>query len=105
MKLLTGNDLKTGAVTWWTGSDWSIHVDDAVDVTGQEDEIASREEAARRIQSARCTRVDCALRSFQRCCRVLLARVNSVNCSVILGAARIPTATKLLLYIKNKVKL
>ncbi|MEC7819006.1 MAG: DUF2849 domain-containing protein [Pseudomonadota bacterium] len=49
MKLLTGNDLKTGAVTWWTGSDWSIHVEDAVDVTGQEDEIASREEAARRV--------------------------------------------------------
>ena len=49
MKLLTGNDLKTGAVTWWAGSDWSIHVEDAVDVTGQEDEIASREEAARRV--------------------------------------------------------
>ena len=49
MKLLTGNDLKTGAVTWWTGNDWSIHVEDAVDVTGQEDEIASREEAARRV--------------------------------------------------------
>ena len=29
MRLLTGNDLKTGAVTWWTGSDWSIHVEDA----------------------------------------------------------------------------
>ena len=39
MRLLTGNDLKTGAVTWWTGSDWSIHVEDAADVTGNEDEI------------------------------------------------------------------
>ena len=34
MRLLTGNDLKSGAVTWWTGS---------------EDEIARREEAARRV--------------------------------------------------------
>jgi len=46
---MTGNDLKTGAVTWWTGSDWSLHVEDAVDVTGKEDEIARREEAARRV--------------------------------------------------------
>ena len=32
MKLLTGNDLKTGFVTWWTGADWSLHIEDAVDV-------------------------------------------------------------------------
>jgi hypothetical protein len=49
MRILTGNDLKTGAVTWWTGRDWSLHVEDAVDVTGKEDEIARREEAARRV--------------------------------------------------------
>ena len=29
MKIITGNDLKTGAVIWWTGQDWSIHVEDA----------------------------------------------------------------------------
>lgn len=49
MRILTGNDLKTGAVTWWTGSAWSLRVEDAVDVTGSEDEIAQREEAARRV--------------------------------------------------------
>ena len=32
MKLLTGNDLATGDVTWWTGNGWSRHVEDAVDV-------------------------------------------------------------------------
>ena len=32
MKLLTGNDLKTGFVTWWTGADWSLHIEDAADV-------------------------------------------------------------------------
>ncbi|MEY4720982.1 MAG: hypothetical protein RIQ46_707, partial [Pseudomonadota bacterium] len=31
MKILTGNDLKNGAVTWWDGQGWSIHVNDAVD--------------------------------------------------------------------------
>ena len=32
MKLLTGNDLSTGDVVWWTGRDWSRHIEDAVDV-------------------------------------------------------------------------
>ena len=49
MKLLTGNDLKTGAVVWWTGAEWSLHVEDAVDVGEEADEIAQREEAARRV--------------------------------------------------------
>ena len=31
MKILTGNDLRSGAVTWWTGKGWSLFVDDAVD--------------------------------------------------------------------------
>jgi hypothetical protein len=49
MRVLTGNDLRTGAVVWWTGTYWSLHVEDAVDVTGEEDRIAPREEAARRV--------------------------------------------------------
>ncbi|TIX51393.1 DUF2849 domain-containing protein [Alteraurantiacibacter aquimixticola] len=49
MKILTGNDLKTGAVVWWTGQDWSPHVDDAVDVGEQAEEIMGREESARRV--------------------------------------------------------
>ena len=27
MKILTGNDLRSGAVTWWNGSGWSPFVD------------------------------------------------------------------------------
>lgn len=52
MKLLTGNDLKTGAVTWWTGHDWSIHIEDAINAGDRADEIARREEAARRVNAS-----------------------------------------------------
>jgi hypothetical protein len=51
MKLLTGNDLATGAVTWWTGSDWSLHVEDAVDVADDGDAIAAAEDGARRVNA------------------------------------------------------
>ncbi|MEM8726894.1 MAG: DUF2849 domain-containing protein [Pseudomonadota bacterium] len=49
MKILTGNDLKTGEVVWWNGETWSIFVDDAVDVGDAAEEIMAREEAARRV--------------------------------------------------------
>lgn len=49
MKVLTGNDLKTGEVVWWTGTGWSRHVDDAVDAGDRAEEILATEEAARRV--------------------------------------------------------
>ncbi len=49
MKLLTGNDLATGDVTWWTGNGWSRHVEDAVDVADRGEAIATAEEGARRV--------------------------------------------------------
>ena len=49
MKILTGNDLKSGAVTWWTGSDWSLHIEDAVDASDEAEAIAAAEETARRV--------------------------------------------------------
>ena len=52
MKILTGNDLKTGAVSWWDGVQWSLHVGDAVDVGEHADTILAREEAARRVNAA-----------------------------------------------------
>lgn len=52
MKILTGNDLKTGAVTWWDGVQWSLHVEDAVDVGEHADTILAREAAARRVNAA-----------------------------------------------------
>ena len=52
MKILTGNDLLTGAVTWWDGQGWSPHVDDAVDVGDEADTILAREEAARRVNAS-----------------------------------------------------
>jgi len=51
MKLLTGNDLKTGFVTWWTGADWSLHIEDAADVGEAGEAILAVEEAARRVNA------------------------------------------------------
>lgn len=52
MKILTGNDLKTGAVTWWDGADWSLHVENAVDVGDGADSLIASEQAARRVTGA-----------------------------------------------------
>ena len=52
MKLLTGNDLASGDVIWWTGAGWSRHVEEATDVATDGDAIAPVEEAARRVIGA-----------------------------------------------------
>src|SRR3546814_4021050 len=49
MRLLTGNDLKTAAVIWWTGRDWSVHVEDAADAGEHGEAILAAEEGARRV--------------------------------------------------------
>ncbi|NVD45869.1 DUF2849 domain-containing protein [Qipengyuania atrilutea] len=49
MIILTGNDLKSGAVVWWDGQSWSRHVNEAADVGDKAEEILAREEAARRV--------------------------------------------------------
>ncbi len=51
MKILTGNDLASGDVTWWTGNGWSRHVEDAADVGETGEAIAAAEEAARRVNA------------------------------------------------------
>lgn len=52
MKILTGNDLASGDVVWWTGSEWSRHVDDAVDAGDHAEAILAAEEAARRVNAS-----------------------------------------------------
>ena len=49
MRSLTGNDLKTGAVIWWTGRDWSLHVEDAADVGEHGEAVLAAEDGARRV--------------------------------------------------------
>jgi hypothetical protein len=51
MKILTGNDLKSGDVIWWTGNGWSRHVEDAGDVGEHGDGVLAVEEGARRVNS------------------------------------------------------
>ena len=52
MKILTGNDLASGDVVWWTGSEWSRHVDDAADAGDHAEAILAAEEAARRVNAS-----------------------------------------------------
>ena len=49
MKILTGNDLKTGAVIWWDGQGWSLHVEDSADVGDRGEQILAVEDAACRV--------------------------------------------------------
>ena len=52
MIILTGNDLKSGAVVWWAGNGWSLHIDEAIDAGTDADTILARESAARRVNAA-----------------------------------------------------
>jgi len=49
MRLLTGNILETGDVVWWAGTDWSLHLADAVDVGADGDALLAATVAAERI--------------------------------------------------------
>jgi hypothetical protein len=52
VNILTGNDLETGDVVWWTGERWSRHIADAVDVGDHGESIRAVEEGARRVNAA-----------------------------------------------------
>jgi Protein of unknown function (DUF2849) len=52
VKILTGNDLKSGDVVWWDGKGWSRDVNDAVDVGDQDAAILAAEEAAQRVNAS-----------------------------------------------------
>lgn len=45
MKIITGSDLRTGDVIWWTGEGWSRHVNDAVEAGEHAEAIIARENA------------------------------------------------------------
>ena len=49
MRLLTGNDLASGDVIWWTGTGWSRRIEQAADVGADGETIAPVEERARRV--------------------------------------------------------
>jgi len=52
MNILTGNDLKTGDVVWWTGKSWSRLLGDAVAVGADGAAILAAESAAQRVNAA-----------------------------------------------------
>lgn len=41
-RLLTGNRLETGDVLWWTGTGWSLHLNDAVAVDAEGEALIAR---------------------------------------------------------------
>nr|WP_214652370.1 DUF2849 domain-containing protein [Novosphingobium jiangmenense] len=45
VKVITGSDLRTGDVIWWTGEGWSRHVNDAVEAGEHAEAIIARENA------------------------------------------------------------
>ncbi len=52
MKIVTGNDLKSGAVIWWTGVGWSLDVNNAADTGDQGAKIIAREEGVQNVVGA-----------------------------------------------------
>jgi hypothetical protein len=48
-RILTGNRLETGDVLWWNGSDWSLHLRDAVAVGDEGEALLAKLLAAERI--------------------------------------------------------
>ena len=52
MKILTGNDLKSGAVIWWTGVGWSLDVNDSADVADSGAALIAREEGVQNVFAA-----------------------------------------------------
>jgi hypothetical protein len=47
--VLTGNRLETGDVLWWNGSDWSLHLRDAVAIGDEGEALLAKLVAAERI--------------------------------------------------------
>jgi hypothetical protein len=52
VKIVTGNDLKSGHVVWWDGEQWSKFVNAAADIGDTGEAIIAREEGARRVFAA-----------------------------------------------------
>ena len=91
MKIVTGNDLKTGLVIWWTGKGWSAHVNDSTDVGDTAAAVIAEEEAARRVNSPYAIdaeKVDGSVRPAH-----IKDRVRALGPTVRLDLSLDPTAT------------
>jgi len=90
MKIITGNDLKSGAVTWWTGKAWSLAVNDAVEVSDAAPVIAD-EEAARRVVSAYVIDAEASADGIRP--KHIKERIRALGPTVRLDLSLDPTAT------------
>jgi hypothetical protein len=79
-RLLTGNRLETGDVLWWNGSDWSLHLNDAVAVDENGDALIALLLPQERINDLVLVDVDATLTGWRP--RTTRERVRAVGPSV-----------------------
>ena len=79
-RLLTGNRLETGDVLWWNGSDWSLHLNDAVAVDENGDALIARLLPQERINDLVLVEVDATPTGWRP--RTTRERVRAVGPSV-----------------------
>jgi len=91
VKIITGNDLKSGAVTWWDGKGWSLHVNDAVAVEADAAAIIAQEEATRRVTGAYTVDADQTAEGIRPA--HIKERIRALGPTVRLDLSLDPTAT------------
>ncbi|MEN9932167.1 MAG: hypothetical protein RIS17_740 [Pseudomonadota bacterium] len=79
-RLLTGNRLETGDVLWWAGSDWSLHLNDAVAVDDEGEALIARLTPQERINDLALIDVDATPDGWRP--RTTRERVRAVGPSV-----------------------
>jgi hypothetical protein len=57
-RVLTGNRLETGDVLWWAGTDWSLHLKDAVAVDDTGEALLAQLRPQERINDLTLVEVD-----------------------------------------------
>ena len=57
-RVLTGNRLETGDVLWWAGTDWSLHLNDAIALDEGGDALLAQLQPQERINDLTLVDVD-----------------------------------------------
>ena len=88
IRLLTGNELITGDVVWWTGNGWSRSLADAVDTGAGGDALLARIQSEQRINDA--ALIDAEPTATGPRPRTMRERIRGAGPSVALVTDRVP---------------